>query len=264
MHFRYLPIYSSSFHKTCLIYNTVQLCTFENCYFVNIKIPWRSVSKTINFFAARSLPLPCPNRLPNSMHTICSDRRCGMAIKLSYLLPFIVCSPTFLVFEILETKVVENGTVSTLYHLGLSTLARVNHELLYMIHLWTYAVIIKLLPCLILTVVTISLVCSDCHYLSLSLLLRDLRIAMSPGERMQSNGLVSGFTSTPFYSRAFFVHTRTHTHTRVLSFRYDSRVKCYTKNTKRFGKYSKLGYTTRMNVKLLHAAEYQCALCVRK
>lgn len=97
-------------------------------------------------------------RLPNSMHTICSDQRCSIAIKLSYLLPFVICSPTFLVFEILETKVVENGTVATLYHLGLSTLARVNHELLYMVHLWTYAVIIKLLPCLILTVVTISLV----------------------------------------------------------------------------------------------------------
>ncbi|XP_026813221.1 sex peptide receptor-like [Rhopalosiphum maidis] len=97
-------------------------------------------------------------KLPNSMHTICSDRRCTIAIKLSYLLPFIICSPTFLVFEILETKVVENGTVATLYHLGLSTIARVNHELLYMIHLWTYAVIIKLLPCLILTVVTISLI----------------------------------------------------------------------------------------------------------
>lgn len=97
-------------------------------------------------------------RLPNSMHSICSDHRCSIAIKLSYLLPFIICSPTFLVFEILETRVVENGTVATLYHLGLSTLARVNHELLYMIHLWTYAVIIKLLPCCILTVVTISLV----------------------------------------------------------------------------------------------------------
>lgn len=103
-------------------------------------------------------------RLPNSMHAICSDRRCSIAIKLSYLLPFIICSPTFLVFEILETKVVENGTVATLYHLGLSTIARVNHELLYMIHLWTYAVIIKLLPCLILTVVTISLVSVTCSY----------------------------------------------------------------------------------------------------
>lgn len=97
-------------------------------------------------------------RLPNAMHTICSDRRCSMAIKLSYILPFIICSPTFLVFEILETKVVENGDIATLYHLDLSPLARVNHELLYMVHLWTYAVIIKLLPCLILTVVTISLV----------------------------------------------------------------------------------------------------------
>jgi hypothetical protein len=108
-------------------------------------------------------------RLPNSMHTICSDRRCGIAIKLSYLLPFIVCSPTFLVFEILKTKVVENGTISTLYHLGLSRLARVNHELLYMMHLWTYAVIIKLLPCLILTVVTISLVSSNCYNLLFSM-----------------------------------------------------------------------------------------------
>lgn len=106
-------------------------------------------------------------RLPNSMHAICSDQRCSIAIKLSYLLPFIICSPTFLVFEILETKVVENGTVATLYHLGLSTIARVNHELLYMIHLWTYAVIIKLLPCLILTVVTISLVSVTCHSITL-------------------------------------------------------------------------------------------------
>lgn len=81
-----------------------------------------------------------------------------MAIRLSYLMPFVICSPTFLVFEILQTRVVENGQETTLYHLGLSDLARNNHQLLYMVHLWTYAVIIKLLPCLILTVVTISLV----------------------------------------------------------------------------------------------------------
>ncbi|XP_050420669.1 G-protein coupled receptor dmsr-1-like [Adelges cooleyi] len=97
-------------------------------------------------------------KLPNSMRSICSDERCGTAIKLSYLLPFLVCSPTFLVFEILETKVEENGQTTTLYHLGISSLAKVNQELLYMVHLWTYAVIIKLLPCCILTAVTISLI----------------------------------------------------------------------------------------------------------
>lgn len=103
-------------------------------------------------------------RLPNSMHAICSDQRCSRAIQLSYLLPFIICSPTFLVFEILETTIVENNTVVILYHLGLSTLARVNHELLYMVHLWTYAVVIKLIPCLLLTVVTISLVSTYYNY----------------------------------------------------------------------------------------------------
>lgn len=134
-------------------------------FFINIPFPNMKLYLCQQLFDSVHLLISDRNttilsccRLPNSMHTICSDKRCSMAIKLSYLLPFIICSPTFLVFEILETNVIEHGKMATLYHLGLSSLARVNHELLYMVHLWTYAVIIKLLPCLILTVVTISLV----------------------------------------------------------------------------------------------------------
>lgn len=45
-----------------------------------------------------------------------------------------------------------------LYYLDLSVLAKSHNELLYIINLWLYAVVIKLLPCVILVLISIALI----------------------------------------------------------------------------------------------------------
>ncbi|XP_052132531.1 G-protein coupled receptor dmsr-1-like, partial [Frankliniella occidentalis] len=92
-------------------------------------------------------------RFPQHTHSLCSQRRCTMAILFSYLLAVVVCIPSYLTISIREVTLLENNKLVTLYHLGLSDLAKENGEFLYILNFWVYSVLIKLLPCTILTVI---------------------------------------------------------------------------------------------------------------
>ena len=61
-------------------------------------------------------------------------------------------------FKIQATVVLENGEVIVLYHVGMSWVAKEHDELLYHINFWIYGVIIKLLPCAVLTVISCWLI----------------------------------------------------------------------------------------------------------
>lgn len=79
-----------------------------------------------------------------------------MAISLSYFLPLLLCSPTYFVFEIKSTRIQEDKEY-ILYHTSLSEYVIKNDNyILY--NFWTYGVIVKLLPCLILTAISIWLI----------------------------------------------------------------------------------------------------------
>ncbi|KAJ8883255.1 hypothetical protein PR048_015097 [Dryococelus australis] len=97
-------------------------------------------------------------RFPHENAVLCSDARCRLAILVSYTLPVLVCSPSFFVFEVRETRVVEGGEVVLLYHVALSRLARRADQLLYTANFWTYSVVVKLLPCCILAYLSCWLV----------------------------------------------------------------------------------------------------------
>jgi hypothetical protein len=70
----------------------------------------------------------------------------------------LVCIPSYFMFRIQATIVLENDEVIVLYHVGLSGVAREDDELLYYINFWIYGIIIKLLPCVILTVISCWLI----------------------------------------------------------------------------------------------------------
>jgi hypothetical protein len=61
-------------------------------------------------------------------------------------------------FKIQATVVRENDEVFVLHHVGLSGVAMEDDELLYYVNFWIYGIIIKLLPCVILTVISCWLI----------------------------------------------------------------------------------------------------------
>ncbi|KAJ9588517.1 hypothetical protein L9F63_018114, partial [Diploptera punctata] len=91
-------------------------------------------------------------RFPERSYMLCTDRRCNMAIAIGYILPLIVCIPTYILFKIQATLVLEHGEVIVLYHIGMED------DELYDVIFWIYSIIIKLLPCVILTVISCWLI----------------------------------------------------------------------------------------------------------
>ncbi|KAM3963279.1 neuropeptide receptor A3 [Aphomia sociella] len=86
-------------------------------------------------------------------HILCTERRCSTAILSSFIIPPILCIPTFMVFDIHTTVVLEPTGPMILYYVDS------NHEgQLYQINFWVHAVVIKLLPCCILTIISLWLI----------------------------------------------------------------------------------------------------------
>ncbi|CAG9795779.1 unnamed protein product [Diatraea saccharalis] len=86
-------------------------------------------------------------------HILCTERRCSAAILSSFILPPILCIPTFMVFDIHTTVVLEPSGPIILYHVDADQEGQ-----LYQINFWVHAVVIKLLPCIILTVISLWLI----------------------------------------------------------------------------------------------------------
>ncbi|XP_031357609.1 probable G-protein coupled receptor 139 isoform X2 [Photinus pyralis] len=93
---------------------------------------------------------------PEKTHQYCTERRCSLAISISYLLPVLLCAPTYMILEIKSTTIMEDQEY-TLYHTSLSDMASKNETYL-LLNFWIYAVIIKLFPCCLLTVISIWLI----------------------------------------------------------------------------------------------------------
>lgn len=74
------------------------------------------------------------------------------------LLPIGICIPSYFMFGIQSTILYENGEYHELYHLDLSDLAKAHNELLYVFNVWLYAVVLKLIPCIILAIISVALI----------------------------------------------------------------------------------------------------------
>nr|XP_032520077.1 sex peptide receptor-like isoform X1 [Danaus plexippus plexippus] len=86
-------------------------------------------------------------------HVLCSERRCSTAILSSFILPPILCIPTFMVFDVHTAVVLETNGPVILYHVDAD-----DEGQLYQINFWVHAVVIKLLPCIILTIISLWLI----------------------------------------------------------------------------------------------------------
>ncbi|RZF39736.1 hypothetical protein LSTR_LSTR017299, partial [Laodelphax striatellus] len=95
---------------------------------------------------------------PQQSHILCTEQRCHQALSAAFLLPLLICAPSYLNFSIRSTKVLEKSGVVVLYHIDLSQVAKEDDGLLYIVNLWVYAVLIKLFPCLLLTVISYWLI----------------------------------------------------------------------------------------------------------
>ncbi|XP_015587435.1 sex peptide receptor isoform X1 [Cephus cinctus] len=95
-------------------------------------------------------------RFPQHNHSWCSASRCRIALWCSFLAPFIACAPSYLVFGINQRKVYENGTEEILYHVDANPSD--SKGVLYQLNFWVLGVVVKLLPCLILTVISCWLI----------------------------------------------------------------------------------------------------------
>lgn len=92
----------------------------------------------------------------------CTLDRALLAILLAYVCSPVVCIPLYLTFTIQEQAwrggQTLDGEQHTLYFLGTSELAKANHSLLENINFWTYSVVVKLIPCLALTILSFQLI----------------------------------------------------------------------------------------------------------
>uniref|UniRef100_A0A182FEC0 G-protein coupled receptors family 1 profile domain-containing protein n=2 Tax=Anopheles albimanus TaxID=7167 RepID=A0A182FEC0_ANOAL len=86
---------------------------------------------------------------PHGSLAIYAQSNYGQAIALCYLLAPILCFPTYFVFTIRQTLVFEGDTQLVLYHLDAD-----ENTIVYRYNFWIHSVIIKLLPCIILTVIS--------------------------------------------------------------------------------------------------------------
>ena len=90
----------------------------------------------------------------------CTLDRALLAILLAYVISPIVCIPLYLTFTIQEQPYRSaNGSAEfTLYLLGTSELAKANGSLLENVNFWTYSVVVKLIPCVALTILSFQLI----------------------------------------------------------------------------------------------------------
>ncbi|XP_076165870.1 G-protein coupled receptor dmsr-1 [Ptiloglossa arizonensis] len=95
-------------------------------------------------------------RFPQYNRAWCTAARCRMALFSSIVAPFFACAPSYLIFGIREQMLNENGTMEIAYLVD-TDFSR-NKDFFYQLNFWVLAVVVKLLPCLILTVISCWLI----------------------------------------------------------------------------------------------------------
>lgn len=89
-------------------------------------------------------------------NTWCTAARCKMALWSSFLAPFIACAPSYLVFGIRKQTVNENGILEIAYIVDADYSQ--HKDFFYQLNFWILGVVVKLLPCVILTIISCWLI----------------------------------------------------------------------------------------------------------
>ncbi|EJY57495.1 AAEL017313-PA, partial [Aedes aegypti] len=90
---------------------------------------------------------------PHGSLAVYAQSNYSYAILFCYILAPILCMPTYFVFTIRQTHVFEHDAHVLLYHLDAD-----ENTSVYRYNFWIHSVIIKLLPCTILTVISCVLI----------------------------------------------------------------------------------------------------------
>ncbi|CAH0713261.1 unnamed protein product, partial [Brenthis ino] len=107
-----------------------------------------SILLTLSLAIWRYIAIKYPSHGPS----LCTEKRCSIAIISSFLLPPVLCIPSYFVFTIHEDFTLDRSP-SKVYYVDS------NYDgSLYQINFWVHAVVIKLLPCVILTVISAWLI----------------------------------------------------------------------------------------------------------
>ncbi|XP_045501803.1 G-protein coupled receptor dmsr-1-like [Colias croceus] len=107
-----------------------------------------SILLTLSLAIWRYIAIKYPSHGPS----LCTDRRCSIAIATSFLLPPVLCIPSYFVFTIHQDYAIDHRP-SKVFFVDSNYDGR-----LYQINFWVHAVVIKLLPCVILTVISAWLI----------------------------------------------------------------------------------------------------------
>ncbi|XP_066589465.1 G-protein coupled receptor dmsr-1 [Prorops nasuta] len=95
-------------------------------------------------------------RFPQYNHSWCTAARCRLALCISFLAPLLACAPSYLLFGIKAQKVYEHGHEEVLYHVDAEYSDK--KSFVYQLNFWMLGVVVKLLPCVILTVISCWLI----------------------------------------------------------------------------------------------------------
>ncbi|XP_065075073.1 G-protein coupled receptor dmsr-1 [Ochlerotatus camptorhynchus] len=90
---------------------------------------------------------------PHGSLAIYAQSNYSYAILFCYILAPILCMPTYFVFTVRQTRVFRNDAHVMMYHLDAD-----ENTSLYRYNFWIHSVIIKLLPCAVLTVISCVLI----------------------------------------------------------------------------------------------------------
>ncbi|XP_017879493.1 sex peptide receptor [Ceratina calcarata] len=89
-------------------------------------------------------------------NTWCTASRCRTALWCSFVASIIACAPSYAVFGIIKRTVNENGTLEIAYTVDADYSQ--HKDFLYQLNFWVLSVVVKLLPCIILTVISCWLI----------------------------------------------------------------------------------------------------------
>ncbi|KAL1451685.1 hypothetical protein WDU94_006040 [Cyamophila willieti] len=95
---------------------------------------------------------------PQHNRTWCTMRTTTVTILLGYILCPILCLPIYVTSKLKSRIVLKNSYNATLYYIDLVDYNLTNEIKLSVINFWIYSVVIKIIPCIALTVLSLRLI----------------------------------------------------------------------------------------------------------
>ncbi|XP_054164377.1 G-protein coupled receptor dmsr-1-like [Oppia nitens] len=135
-------------------------------------------------------------RSPTSSKTWCSMSRAKYAILCAYLFVPISCLPLFLSFTISDFAL-EDKPNQTFFKVDFSSIAVQNNELLQKLNFWVFSVLLKLIPCVLLTILSLALIRVLVEANKRKQRLLSSNIALKNNSNLNTNSLVTTSNTSP-------------------------------------------------------------------